>query len=246
MKTSIYSAAALAVLGLATGCQTAGSTRREQANVTYPSYILNLCPKSSPGLQPKPATPLRLAVVQVGEPAPPKAMLDMLQSDSLLVASAVGVSSWGETRGQTNNTELAAEQVKAVCRLAQSIGADHVFIFGGNMDSWWDGNAMRFLDFTLVGAALVPSTKIHAEGKAAGTLIDTAACEPALLVNVDAKRSTHSPSSLADGRTDTLRAALRDELTRALADELLRTLADHQTPATAHRGGAEATHAQTR
>ena len=244
MKTSIYFAAALAVLGLATGCQTAGSTRREQANVTYPSYILNLRPKSSPGIQPKLTTPLRLAVVQTGEPTPPKVMLDKLESDPALVASAVGLPSWGETRGQTNNTELAAEQVKAVCRLAQSVGADHVFIFGGNMDSWWDGNAMRFLDFTLVGAALVPSTKIHAEGKAAGTLIDTAACEPALLVNVDAKRSSHSPTYLADGKTDTLRAALRDELTVALADELLRTLASHKTPAAANRGGGEPAHAQ--
>lgn len=229
MKTNLSFAIALAALVFTTGCETPGMSRREQANVTYPSYILNLRPKPSSEAPAKIVTPLRLAVVQVGEPAPPKAMLDRLQSNGSLVASVVGLPSWSEGRCQTNNMELAADKVKAVCLLAQSVGADYVFLFGGNMDSWCDGNSMRFLDLTLVGAALVPSTKIYTEGKAAGTLIDAAAREATLLVSVDAKRTAQSPTWLADGKTDTLRAALRDDLNVSLADELLRTLIHRRT-----------------
>jgi hypothetical protein len=230
-------------LGLTTGCETTGLSRREQANVTYPNYILNLRPKS-PGAQPRLTTPLRLAVVQVGEPAPPKAMLDQLQSDHSLVTSAVGLPSWGETRGQSNHTEVVFEQVQAICRLAQSVGASHVLIFGGNMNSWSDGNALRLFDLTLVAGVLVPSTKVVAEGKAAGTLIDTSTCEPVLLVSTDAKRSVHSPTQLADGKTETLRVALRDELTSALADELLRTLAGRKDPAVASHAGRDPAQSQ--
>ena len=239
MKTTVQCAVALAVLGLITGCETSGLSRREQANVTYPSYILNLRPKSSPAGPPKLTTPLRLAVVQVGEPAPPKAMLEQLQAESALVASAVGLPSWSETQSGSNQTEVDFEEVQAIGRLAQSVGADHMFIFGGNMGSWSDGNALRFLDLTLVGAVMVPSAKIHAEGKAAGTLIDSVTGEPLLLVSVDAKRSVHSPTQLADGKSETLRAALRDELTGALANELLRTLAGRKDPAAASGAGGQ-------
>lgn len=244
MKRTIQCGAALAVLGLIAGCETTGLSRREQANVTYPSYILNLRPKASRGAPARLATPLRLAVVQVGEPSPPKAMLDRLQADSSLVASVVGLPSWNEPQGRSNHTEVVFEQVQALCRLAQSVGADQVFIFGGNLGSWADGNALRFLDLTLVGAALVPSTRLHAEGKAAGTLIDSATCEPALLVSVDAKRSAHSPTQLADGRSETLRAALRDELIGALADELLRTLSSRKGLVAARNTATEPTHAR--
>jgi hypothetical protein len=105
------------------------------------------------------------------------------------------------------------------------------------MNTWGDGNAMRLFDFTLVGAVLVPSTRIIAEGKAAGTLIETATGEPVITASADAKRLAYSPTNLADGKTDTLRAALRDELTTALADELLRTLAGRQNLAAAGRPG---------
>jgi len=242
MKTIIGSAVIFVVLSLTTGCETPSQSRREQA--AYPSYILNLRPKLTAATQSSFALPLCLAVVQVGEPAPPKAMLDRLQSEHSLVASAAGLPSWEHARNSTNSVEKAAEQVDAICRLAQSVGAGQVFIFGGNMESWCDGNAMRFLDFTLVGGALFPSTKIHAEGKAAGTLIDAATREPMFLVSVDAKRSTHSPTFQANGKTDTLCAALRDELTVALTDELLRTLTNRKHSATASHTTGEAT--QTR
>jgi len=228
MKRTAPFAIALAAVAFTTGCETTGLSRREQANVSYPNYILNLQPKASSTAPPTLTLPLHLAVVQVGEPAPPKLMLDKLQVDRSLVASVVGLPSWAETRGQSNDTEVVSGRVQAICRLAQSVGANHVFIFGGNTDTWADGNVMRLFDFTLVGAVLVPSTKIHAEGKAAGTLIETSACDPQLLVNVDAKRTAASPTNLTNGKTDTLRAQLRDELIAALADELLRKLASRQ------------------
>jgi hypothetical protein len=112
------------------------------------------------------------------------------------------------------------------------------------MTSWSDGNPLRLFDLTLVAGVLVPSTKVVAEGKAAGTLIDTSTCEPVLLVSVDAKRSVHSPTYLADGKTDTLRAVLRDELTSALADELLRTLAGRKDPAVASHTGRDPAQSQ--
>jgi hypothetical protein len=234
MKTATQLAITLAALLITTGCETTGLSQRERPGVTYPNYILSLQPKQSQDTRTKPVPPLRLAVAQVGEPAPAKIMLEKLEADHALVNSVVGLPVPAEEQDRNfnprdfkqNKSENYSAEMQSLCHLAQSVGADYVFVFGGNIDSWQDGNALKVFDFTIVGAAIVPSAKIRAEGRTAGALIETATGDPVLFVNAEAKSSTTSPSYQADGRNNTLKAGLRDELTSKLADALLKRLAD--------------------
>lgn len=211
------------VAGLAcllAGCETVGMSSRERAGVTYPEYIFSLRPNTNAAVHRELAVPLRLAVAQVGEVAPSAAMLARLETNHSLVAFATGLPMPGMAEGENASTRL-----QSLRRLAQAEGADYVFIFGGNIDSWRQGNELTFLNATLIGGAIVPGTSIKAQGKAAGALIEAATGEPALFASADEQKSGITPSLLADGKLDSLRAAMRDKLAVALADDLLRRIA---------------------
>src|ERR1039457_3462780 len=87
----IRSLIALAAVCLIAGCETTGLSPREHSGADYPNYILALPSKPSPDAVKKVVTPIRLAVAQVGEAAPPKQMLDKLQNENGLVLSVVGL-----------------------------------------------------------------------------------------------------------------------------------------------------------
>lgn len=100
-------------------------------------------------------------------------MLDALAARPDLVASVAGLLLPGETETESpyhGNRPIPpgfdyAGRVKTVCRLAKTEGADYVFLMGGNVDSWSEGNFLRLFDITVVGGAIFPATEIHLEGK---------------------------------------------------------------------------------
>jgi hypothetical protein len=237
MKTTIQLSLACAGLLVTAGCVTTGLSSAERPGVTYPNYILSLQPRQTSSGRPTLTAPLRIAVAQVGESAPPQCLLDKLESEPLIVKSAVGIPVPGEDAPfvsrniKPNKPNDYSIKLQSLCRLAQSVGADYVFIVGGEIDSWQSGNALKFLDFTIVGGAIVPSTKIHAEVRAAGALVDAATGEAVLLVSAETKSSAVSPTFLADGKTDTVKSKLRDEMSVRLGDALLQKISAYQQTA---------------
>ena len=229
MKTIIKSAVAVAAVCLLAGCETTGLSPREQSGVSYPNYILSLQSNGASAPQ-KLVAPIRLAVAQIGQAAPPETMLDQLAAQKSLVASVAGLPLPAETE---NNYYHAANystgdygaRLKTVCGLAQAAGADYVFLFGGDIDSWRANNSLSILDLTLVGGVLLPGGRTHIEGKGAGALISASTCQPVLFVSADAEDSAASPDYLADGKAANLRARTRDELIRKLTKGLLDKLA---------------------
>jgi hypothetical protein len=230
MKNIIYPIIAGAAACLLTGCETTGLSVRENSGVDYPNYVLSLR-TDRPNTPPqKPALPVRLAVAQIGEPAPPRAMLDALSASPELIATVVGLPLPGDSGNQFRykQTEPASDyagRVKAICRLAQASGADYVFLFGGNVDSWTEGNFLRVFDLTLIGGMIFPATEIHLEGKGAGTLIDAATEQPVCFVNADSQLSNHCPDYFSNDETMALRVQARDELVGKLQAGLLKKLA---------------------
>jgi hypothetical protein len=219
-----------AAVCLLAGCETTGLSYREHSGVDYPNYVLSLSAKQPGALAKKPALPIRLAVAQIGESAPPTSMLDTLAARRGLVASVIGLPLPGET--QTPYRLRSGEQgfdyagrVQAVCQLARASGADYVFLFGGNVDSWSGGNFLRIFDLTLIGGMIFPATEIHMEGKGAGTLIDAATRQPVCLVNADNQESGYCPDFFANDKTMAMRVQSRDELVQKLQVELLNKLA---------------------
>ena len=111
------------------------------------------------------------------------------------------------------------------CQLAKASGADYVFLFGGNVDSWSDGNLLRIFDLTIIGGMILPSTEINTEGKGAGTLIDAATRQPVLMVNADSKESGYCADFYSIDKTMAMRVQSRDELVQKLQVGLLNKLA---------------------
>jgi hypothetical protein len=238
MKKFIQSGTALAAVALLAGCVTTGLSPREQSGVSYPSYILSLASDGTNAPQ-MVVKPIRLAVAQVGEVAPPDAMLDKLAGQKVLVASVIGLPLPGDVstgpvynryNRQDDTPEECAERIKSVRNLARVSGADYLFLFGGNIDSWERRNSMGILDLTVVGGVIAPGTRINLEGKGAGALVDVATGQPVLFVSAEAKDSTLSPDYLADGKTTGMRARIRDELVGKLSDELLKKLGGLNLP----------------
>jgi hypothetical protein len=232
MKTIIQSTIAVAVVCLMAGCETTGLSPREHSGVDYPSYILNLHTDSTNTLPQKPVLPVHLAVAQIGESAPPKAMLDALEARTDLIASVVGIPLPANSENQFRYNYKQAEQpidyasrVKAVCHLAKAAGADYIFLFGGSVDSWTDGNFLRIFDITIVGGMIFPGSKINMESKGAGTLIEAATEQPVFFVNAENKQSKYSPDYFSEGKTMDMRVQARDELVQQLRDGLLKKLA---------------------
>ncbi|MGA9777774.1 MAG: hypothetical protein WBS33_05840 [Verrucomicrobiia bacterium] len=238
MKTIIQSVFTLAAIGLVTGCET-GWSSSERAGADYSNYILSLQPGQSHSSAQTLTAPIRLAVAQVGETAPSKKMLGKLEEQNALIAFTVGLPLPDGPEQQYANYNQAktsardcSARVKSVCSLAQSAGAKYVFLFGGSVDSWRKNNFLTVFDLTVVGAFIVPSSRIEMEGKAAGTLIDAATAEPVFFVSVEAKTSEMTPDYLAEGKTEDMRAQLRDELTDKLTAELLNKITSCNQPAT--------------
>jgi len=176
-------------------------------------------------------TPLHLAVAQVGEPAPAGEMLAKLKADTGLIATVVGLPLPAEsnlrrplTKGEDQSKDFTTK-VKALCNVAASVGADYVFIYGSSLDSWQEQNRLMILDATVIGGVMIPSVKINCESRAAGALIRTATADPVFFVTTEDKRSGSSPSYLVSGKTESLRAGLRDEVNRLLTQELMQKLA---------------------
>jgi|HubBroStandDraft_1064217.scaffolds.fasta_scaffold132019_2 hypothetical protein len=235
MKKIIPCAIAVTAICALTGCETTGLSPRETSGVSYPNYVLSL-PSSGTNTLTKISTPIRLALVQVGETAPPDSMIDKLAAQKTLVVSVMGLPLPGDagnfpiyTRASAQGPDYAG-RVKAICNAARTTGADYVFLFGGSMDSWQENNSLSVFDLTIVGGFLVPDVKIHIEGKGAGTLISTTTYQPIFFVDASVTSVDSSPDFLADGKTMTLRAKDRDELANKLSDQFLNKLAGVSVP----------------
>jgi hypothetical protein len=215
-------AAVGAVTCLLAGCETTGLSPREVSGVSYPNYIFSL-QSGTNGPSQKIVAPVRLVVAQIGEDAPAAALLDKLAADKMLVASVGGLPVPDEGQVGLNQPDYAS-RVKTVCGLAQAAGADYVFLIGGRLDTWQQHDFLSLLDFTIVGGTILPGTRIHVEGRGAGTLISTATCRPVLFVSADTRTVALSPDFLDDGKTVTLQARVRDELAGKLADRFLERL----------------------
>jgi hypothetical protein len=231
MKNIILTALAAGSVCLLAGCETTGLSVRERGTVTYPNYILNLPVNATNAAPQKVRLPARIAVAQVGEDAPPQALLDQLAADKAHVASVAALPLPGESGPNYYNRASRADEnysghIQTICNLARAAGADEVFLIGGNIDSWQEESDWSVLDFTVIGAFVVPACEIKAEGKSAGVLLDATTGVPEAFVSASAKSSESVPDLLTDGKTTGLEAKMRDELTTKLGNALLQKLAD--------------------
>ena len=230
-----------AVAALSSGCESSGLSPREVQGDDYATYatLISQPPPNSADFaaSTQPARPLtlpaRIAVAQLGEVAPPQRMLDTLRKASKTCSLICPVNGTVEREGNRRfGPALAQPQGEVMRHFAKDVGADYLFVFGGTVDRSTEDTGLALADATIIGAFVVPSKQIDAEGKAAGSLVDVQTGRVVLSVSADGHERRRSPAASSAADEVTLLETLRDDLTDQLGQRLIEQA---QTVATQNR-----------
>lgn len=243
-------AVALSVLLLA-GCSTAGLSPRETAQQNYSSFVYSLYDspawpagaREEAGRPPaRLVLPARVAVVQVGEVAPPQSFLNKLRGRPELFSRVEGISGisgssvlYTNPEGQgvsvagptlpgvrvAHPQDQVRHDVAAMQRLARDMGMDHLLVVGGTIDHATHGNALSILDLTIVGMFVVPSKEINAKATAAGAMIELDGGRVVLTASADASKGGLAATATQDGSVLGVLRQARDEVVGKLADSVV-------------------------
>jgi rhombotail lipoprotein len=217
------------MLILITGCESHLSPR-ETRTQNYSTLILALYDNPKPAAQTTALTaPMKLAIAQVGEIAPPQAMLDHLRSQPQLFSRIEGLPGVFEElayqfnpRGQTTiDRQQMRDRVERLQRLSRDLGMDYLFLYGGSIDHYVRENPLQVLDLTIVGAFVVPSRQVRAVGKAAGALIDTRSGAIVFITSAESQETALASATTENGKEKKVLETTRDALTVRLADQLV-------------------------
>jgi len=230
MKKNFLLAAIIPAALLMTGCDSTGLSVREQHN-SYAAMINSVYRGTPAGATNKPLIrPMRLAVAQIGEVAPDAALVAALGKDTSLVREVIPVPMPGDTVGnygnnysdaKSNTPENLAAQVQSARNLARDSGADYLLLVGGSIDSFDTQNGLAVFDLTIVGGYLVPGSKIHMDGKAAGALVDVESGRVAFMVNSQVHESEFTPDFFTKQKRNEMGADMRVQILKVLAGDVL-------------------------
>lgn len=175
------------------------------------------------------AAPAVLAVAQVGETAPPDAMLEKLRGERGLFRRVASIPAVGgdEQRyhvyrnGYAEQQDVARQQVDALRALAAATDADYLLLVGGTVDQSTGSTPLSVLNLTIVGMFLVPSEHTTAVMKASGAVIDVKTGQVVTLESAELKRNTLATYAGSDADVVRLLDRMRNEITRDLAGRVI-------------------------
>jgi hypothetical protein len=215
---------------LLAGCSTTGLSPREQPGKSMAGIISSLLEnRTNDAPARKLSFPLRLAVAQIGESAPPQKLISTLEKEPFLFSQVSALPLWVDVSGNASN------QVTGLRALAWDVNADHLLVIGGNIDTVETSNFLSLLDVTVIGGAIFPSREISSEGRANGLLVDVATGQTVMFTSTDLKKTTSTPSYFAGDRSTTQNRDLRDKLLAKLGQDFVQQLRQ-RSPAMAGGG----------
>ena len=121
------------------------------------------------------------------------------------------------------------EQVDSMRAFARDGGADYLLLFGGTVDHASTSTPLSIFDLTIVGAFIIPSKQIMAEGRAGAALIDVSSGRSVMTFNSQSKGDRLAATASRQNAELKLVRTLPDDLTRDLAKQLtqrIRRLSD--------------------
>lgn len=222
----------------AAGCITTGLSTRETRGHNYSTYLYALYDgaDSTAGTRPTLHLPAKVALAQIGEVAPPQAMLEALQQEVGLfrrVEGIPGVFDLERTDGwhgqpiqekPEESRQRAQSQIRQMVRFARDLGMDYLFLYGGSIDYGSRETPWTLLDLTLVGGYLIPSHEMSGTARASGALVDLATERVLFVVSAESSHQDHAATALVDGKRDRFLETLRDETVSELTQQLLERL----------------------
>ena len=230
----------IAALAMASGCSTSGLSPHEGGQQSYPMLMYTATePYAVPSAGPTPIrTPARVAVAQIGEVAPPQAMVDGLRSHPELFRRVVPVSgvftspeAEASARGynpgeQPSRPDAQADQLAHMRSMAAGLGMDYLLVFGGTIDHGNQGSGLQLLDLTIVGAFVVPSHGVTVNGRAAGSLIDVHTGQIVMDYSAESKGTGAAPSAFVDNVEQASVQRNRDDLIQKLTADVVGQMSD--------------------
>jgi hypothetical protein len=211
------------------------ATRELHDAPAYAEYVYGLYARQPPDTEIKVIQlPVRLAVAQIGEMAPHRAVTAELRQRPDLVdhvvelpflldgvdRPVVGCQPWDAPAHRQIDPEWFRGRALAVCRLGRDLGAEYVFVFGGKVAMVTGQTPWSILDWTIVGAYWVPATRLSGEATVAGALIDVRDERIVFLANAGSTIDGTSPSLLAGTRSREMQFELRNDLMAELGRDL--------------------------
>jgi len=218
------------------GCVTTGLSTRETREQNYSTYLYALYDNDQAdavATRPTVALPVKAAVAQIGEVAPPQAMLDALRKEAGLFRTVEGIPGIFEldrtdrwTGNRSNETaaqarQRAQAQVKQMLRFARDLGMDYLFLYGGSMDYGTRQTGFSVLDLTIVGGYLLPSQELKGTARVSGALVEVSSGRVVLVVSAESQRQAYAPTLNVEGAQDRLLDTLREETITKLTQQLI-------------------------
>ena len=233
MQSKLFVPVALATAALVAGCTSTGLSARETSGRDVTAY-LGAVQLARPGssvmdgiggsgeraASRRVVLPVSVAVAQIGEVAPPDAMLDALEAEPDLFGEVQAIS--GNTPGyQHDRNDVVDRHLDQMLSVARDIGADYLVVYGGTIDQWRKTEPTSGLDLTILGAFLVPSRTLTAEGKSAAFILDAETGRPVATASSEARDRRVSTAVGLEGRSRDQLQDLRDETLDELTAELI-------------------------
>ncbi len=169
--------------------------------------------------------PISVAVVQMGEVAPPELAIRAFQNRPDLFSKVDPLAGRIRPDGQATADDLTAYRTAAA-----NLGDDYVLVYGGTLDHGHVTTPLSIFDLTIIGAFVVPSEQVTVTGRAAGSLVDVRTGHLGFGVTADAKATTLQPAASASGVGDPLAEAVRLELQDKLVAQTQDRLLAARTP----------------
>jgi hypothetical protein len=252
MKSRVLSAAAL-LMWVSAGCVSSSSSNRRADRSDYADAIFGVAtplpPAGAPTTDPadapsvpgpaasttaapamiEPSAPVRLrlparaAVIEIGEVAPPAAMVRRYRERSDLFADVEPLTDLGDTCDST--PKISPKSLEAIRKAAGGMGLDYVLIYGGTVQTARMATPLEVFNWTILGAWIVPSIQLTATGRSAGALIDVRTGRIVFTVSDDASAGTLQPTASASGADEPLRAGVKEKLNTLMAEATIGRMA---------------------
>ncbi|HSV43233.1 MAG TPA: hypothetical protein VLJ10_01635 [Candidatus Bathyarchaeia archaeon] len=192
----------MALVMVCSGCYTTGLSMHETGKYNYSNFVYSLYEgrQTSSRKQITFNSPIKLGVAQVGESSVHSVMMDALEEEKGLFTKVVSLplgGIQGNRYGSDHQDINISDRVRKLCLLAEDMGLDYVFLFGGSAESGQQTMLPAILDITIVGMFIVPSQKVVLESKASGALIDVKDRSVIFMVSADQKVKKMYPTALS-------------------------------------------------
>ena len=231
-------AGVLLIMVVVIGCTSSGLSPREVRGQDFGTYVMALydagpAQPAAAAAAPAPLRPpIRVAVAQVGEIAPPDAVLDKLRAHRESFASVQSIPGLTDVSGHPayaghpayhppQMRQSAAAHVQRMRRLARDVGADYLFLFGGTIDQATTSTPLSAADLTIIGGFLVPSKRIQGVARASGALVEVDSGRVVASVSAGRDARRLAPTFARDNGELAQLKQLRDEVVVELADQLV-------------------------